>query len=63
MKHELEMPAELITLLKGLEDDWKKFLIVLEEAEQQLERDRVSNVIYCTSTKHYENNQRTFIIV
>lgn len=38
------MTEEIINLLNGLGGDWKKFLSILEESEQQLERDKVCDI-------------------
>jgi hypothetical protein len=35
---------EIVNLLNGLDDDWKKFLSILEESGQQLEEDKVCDI-------------------
>ncbi|PNF16790.1 hypothetical protein B7P43_G00884 [Cryptotermes secundus] len=40
LKYEVEITEDFINLLNGLGGDWKKFLSILEESEQKLERDK-----------------------
>jgi hypothetical protein len=38
VKYEVDVTEEMVSLLNGLDDDWKKFLSILEETEQELKR-------------------------
>jgi hypothetical protein len=38
------MTEDMVDLLNHLDDDWKKFLNLLEESEKQLRRDKVCNI-------------------
>jgi len=44
VKYNVDMTEDMVDLLNHLDDDWKKFLNLLEESEKQLRRDKVCNI-------------------
>lgn len=45
VKYNIDVTEDMVDLLNHLDDDWKKFLKLLEESEKQLRRDKVCNII------------------
>jgi hypothetical protein len=44
VKYNVDVTEDMVDLVNCLDDDWKKFLNILEESGKQLGKDRVCNV-------------------
>lgn len=57
------MTEEIVNLLNGLDDNWKKFLSILEKSGQQLEGDKVCNVFVLVWYKTLLNSYLLFDLI